>query len=195
MKNIIFDLGSVILMDQPISVLNNVDIDNNTYDRLKDFFNDWDELDLGNKTLLEKYNEINFSSEFDVYKDRLVNYFLYREINIDMIDLLNNLKMKNYNIYVLSDNNIDAFNYYKNNEIFKNVDGWVMSCEYHTLKKDGKLFDILINNYCLEPNECYFIDDNIYNINEAKKHGIKGFVFNNNIDLLCVDMKNNGIII
>lgn len=193
MKNIIFDLGSVIIKDKPISVLDDLDIEKNIYDKLKLFFFNLDELDLGYKTLLEKYNEFNYSIEFDTYKDRLVNYYLYRKIDMDIINLLNTLKMNKYNIYILSDNNIDAYKYYKNNELFKNVDGWVMSCEYHTLKKDGKLFDILIDKYHLNPNECYFIDDKNENIVEASKHNIKGFVFNNNINLLLDDMKKNNI--
>lgn len=191
MKNIIFDMGGVILKDKPISVLNNIEIDNDVYNELKVFFDNWDDLDLGEKTLLEKYNEFNFST--DLYKDRLVNYFLYRDFNLDLINLLSELKSKKYNIYVLSDNNFDAYDFYKNNELFKDVDGWIMSCDYHTLKKDGILFDILLDKYNLEPFECYFIDDKIINVNEAKKHNIKGFVFNNDINLLYEDIRSNGI--
>ena len=189
MKNIIFDLGGVILKDKPISVLNDIDIDSGIYTELRKFFDNWDDLDLGKKTLLEKYNELNFSS--DLYKDRLVNYFLYRDLNVELLDKMNVLRNNGYKVYVLSDNNVDASRYYKDN--FKDVDGWVMSCDYHTLKRDGLLFDILLDKYNLDPFECYFIDDNEININEAFKHGIKGFVFNNDINLLCEDMKNNGI--
>ena len=191
MKNIIFDLGGVILKDKPISVLNNIDIDNDVYNELKLFFDNWDDLDLGEKSLLEKYNEFNFST--DLYKDRLVNYFLYRDFNMDLISLLGVLKSKNYNLYVLSDNNFDAYDFYKSNDLFKDIDGWVMSCDYHTLKKDGVLFDILIDKFSLNPSECYFIDDRKVNIDEAFKRNIKGFVFNNDIELLYEDMRSNGI--
>ena len=68
-----------------------------------------------------------------------------------------------------------------------------MSCDYHSLKRDGLLFDILLDKYNLDPSECYFIDDRIVNVNEAKKHNIKGFVFDNDVDLLYEDMRNNGI--
>lgn len=191
MKNIIFDLGGVILKGASFSVLDGIDIDDGIYTELRKFFDNWDDLDLGEKTLLEKYNELNFSS--DLYKDRLVNYFLYREFNTDLINLLSELKSKKYNIYVLSDNNVDAYDFYRNNKLFKDVDGWIVSCDYHSLKRDGLLFDILLDKYNLDPSECYFIDDRIVNVNEAKKHNIKGFVFDNDVDLLYEDMRNNGI--
>ena len=191
MKNIIFDLGGVILKGASFSVLDGIDIDSGIYTELRKFFDNWDDLDLGEKTLLEKYNELNFSS--DLYKDRLVYYFLYREFNTDLINLLSELKSKKYNIYVLSDNNVDAYDFYRNNKLFKDVDGWIVSCDYHSLKRDGLLFDILLDKYNLDPSECYFIDDRIVNVNEAKKHNIKGFVFDNDVDLLYEDMRNNGI--
>ena len=67
-----------------------------------------------------------------------------------------------------------------------------MSCDYHTKKRDGKLFDILLDKFNLKGEECYFIDDRKANIDEALKHNIKGFVFSDN-ESLYEDMKNNGI--
>lgn len=178
-KNVIFDLGGVILKDKPISVLKKLNISDETYDTLKTFFSDWKELDLGNKTLEEKYNECKFSKEIDaLYKDYLLNYYKYREINIELINLIERLKKKNYKVYILSDNNKESYDYYKNNELFKNIDGWVLSCEYHTVKKEGKIFNILLDRFNLKANECYFIDDNVDNIMIGKEYGINGYVFN-----------------
>ncbi len=189
MKNIIFDLGGVILKGASFSVLDGIDIDSGIYTELRKFFDNWDDLDLGEKSLLEKYNGFNFST--DLYKDRLVNYFLYRDLNVELLDKMNVLRNNGYKVYVLSDNNVDASRYYKDN--FKDVDGWVVSCDYHTLKRDGLLFDILLDKYNLDPFECYFIDDRKVNVEEALKHNIKGFVFNGDNDLLYEDMRSNGI--
>ena len=193
MKNIIFDLGGVILYDKPNSVLLNFNLDKDVYNELNIFFNDWNELDLGKKTLEEKYNECNFSDEINnKYKDSLLYYYKYRKINIELIDMINKLKENNYDIYILSDNNHETYNYYKNHPFFKNIDGWIVSCEYGVLKKDGKLFNILIDKYNLNPSECYFIDDKVENIKEAQKLGIKGYVFDNNNNNLYQDIRNNG---
>ena len=196
-KNIIFDLGGVILKEKPISTLKKIDIDDKTYNDLKRFFDDWENLDLGNELLEDKYNKCNFSYEYKVYKDFLINHYEYRDINLEILNLIKLLKQNNYNVYILSDNNKDTYNYYKNSLDFKDIDGWVVSCDYNSLKKDGILFDILINKFNLNTGECYFIDDNPINIEEAYKHGIKGYIFNEKDDInkLYDDMKNEGILV
>lgn len=195
-KNIIFDLGGVILLDKPNAVLKEINDNSNTFDELNHFFDNWENLNLGEETLEEKFYQCNFSKEIEnKYKDILLNYYKYRKINKELIRLINKLKKNNYRIYILSDNNKESFQYYKNHELFKNIDEWILSCEYNTCKCDGKLFDILIKKFNLNPRECYFIDDNIDNINESIKHGIKGYVFNekDSINNLYNAMKNNGI--
>ena len=128
-----------------------------------------------------------------MYKDKLINYYKYREIDKELLELRSKLKLNNYNVYILSDNNKEAIEYYESNNLFDSIDGYIISYEYNKLKRDGILFDILLNKYNLNPNECYFIDDLEININEAKKHGIKGYLYNNDINDLYDDMVNNGI--
>ena len=195
-KNIIFDLGGVILKETPISILKNFNIDSTTYNELKRFFDDWDDLDLGNESLEDKYNKCNFPSEYDaLYKEYLINCYKYREVNMEVMTLINKLKANNYNIYILTDNNKTTTEFLKNTSILKEINGWVVSGEYNTLKRDGLLFDILINKYNLDVKESYFIDDNLDNIIEAEKHGIKGYVFDekDNIANLYKDMRENKI--
>ena len=196
MKNIIFDLGGVILKGTPVTILEKIDISNEEYNELIKFFQDWKNIDLGTQTLEEKFNKCNFSSRLvSKYKNILLNYYKIREININLIELINKLKLNNYNIYILSDNNKESFTYYKKSDLFKNVDGWVVSCDYNTVKKDNKLFQILLDKYNLLGEECYYIDDKEENINIARNYNIKGYIFNENeeIEKLYNDMKENGI--
>lgn len=196
MKNIIFDLGGVIITNTPISILNNLNINEETYNQLKIFFQDWEKLNLGEETLEEKYNECGFSKEYDdLYKNILLNYYKYREINMELINCINKLKSNGYNIYILSNNVKECFEYYKNLSVFKNIDDWTISCDYHATKDDGRLFDIFIKEFNLDPSECYFIDNLSVNIQEAIKRGFKGYVFNedDDIDKLYNDMRNNNI--
>ena len=105
MKNIIFDLGGVILKDEPITFLKKLNIDDNTYNQLKIFFDDWNKLDLGEESLEDKYLYCNFPKEYDnLYKDKLINYYIYREIDMRLIDCISKLKSSGYNVYVISDN-------------------------------------------------------------------------------------------
>lgn len=196
MKNIIFDLGGVILKDKPSSILDSFNIDKRTHNKLKIFFSDWKKLNLGEETLEDKYNHCNFPKEYDdLYKSKLINYYKYREIDNRLIDCIKKLKKNGYNIYVLSNNNRECFEYRRNSLVFEDIDGWTLSCEYHTSKGEGQLFDIFIKKFNLNPSECYFIDDKMSNIEEAKKHGIKGTTFTTSEDInkLYNDMRNNGI--
>ena len=89
-KNIIFDLGGVLLMDKPISSLNKICNNKNDYEILKIFFNDWKSLDLGTESLEDKYYKCNFSKEIDnKYKYILIHYYEYRDMNMKLIKLIN----------------------------------------------------------------------------------------------------------
>lgn len=188
-KNIVFDMGSVILRGVPKDTINGFD----NYELLSNYFDKINECDYGKITLKEVFDNCKIPS---IYSDKLLNYFKYRKLNNSLLELIKILKNNNnYNVYILSDNNYEAYEYYKNSNLFNNIDGWVVSCSYGCLKKEGKLFDIFLNKYNLNSSECYFIDDNINNINMAKNKGFITYLFNENddVNLLINDMKNKGI--
>ena len=184
-KNIIFDLGNVILKDYPNIVLDQVKIDKEQYESIKsNFFADWKALDLGLSTLKEHLEkcEFNFKIAPEVEKLMLC-YYKYRPFNDEVLELIKLLKEKQYKLYILSNNNKEAEKYLTELPIFKNFDGWVFSCDYQLKKPDPKLYNILFETYNLKPEECFFIDDKQTNIEIGKKLGMNGFV---------LDYKNDG---
>ena len=196
MKNVVFDLGSVILRNKAVSVLNNLDLTEDEYSKLALFFSNFERLDVSELSIEDKIKECNIDSKLlDKYGDYLYNYFKYRKLNFNLLTLIKKLKINGYKVYVLSDNNKYAYNYYKNHPLFQDFDGWIVSCEYKTIKKDGKLFNYLLEKYNLKSDESFFIDDNIDNIEVAKKKGFKTHLFNEeeDIDLLYDDLKNHGV--
>ncbi len=196
MKNIIFDLGEVLIKGKSASVLDKMSLSDEEYRILYKFFEDWDNLDLGIETLEEKYSKCNFNEEIDKkYKNILLSYYQMREFNMNMFSLAQILKTKGYKLFILSDNNAKPVRYYHSIKLFDIFDGWIISSDYHAVKKDGKLFEIMLDEYNLKPEECYFIDDNQENVTAAKKYGITGYVYNEkeNIDYLYKNMRENGI--
>lgn len=198
-KNIVFDLGGVILKDKPVSVLKNIDVGEKDYAELLRFFEDWKRLDLGEQTLEEKFDECNFSDDIvRKYRDILIRYYEYRDVNLELIDLIKKLTHNNYKVYVLSDNNLWTAKFCSNNNpLFGDVDGWVISCDYHELKWDGKLFQILFDKYNLIPEESYFIDDNPVNMDISYRYNMKWYIFNESEDIsnLYDDMRSNWIVV
>ena len=193
-KNIIFDLGGVVLKNNPSIVMNSLNIDNKDYDTIYNtFFNNLVLLDNGNMTLVDYFNKCNIPNNLKIkYKDVLCNYFKYREFNDNVVNLMKKLKDNNYKIYILSNNNKETYDYLFNLEKLNFIDGWIISSEYGIMKPDIKLYNILLDKYNLIASECCFIDDKEENINTSFSIGMKGFVFKN-FDLLIHDLKCNKI--
>ena len=198
-KNIIFDLGNVILKDSPSVVLKNLKISSGKCQIIKNkFFDNWSELDLGNQTLKEHLNNCKFVFNIDEsIKEILLNYYKYRPFNNEVIELINHLKSNKYNIFILSNNNKEAYEYLKKLPIFKSVDGWIVSCDYHIVKPNKEIYIKLFQTFNISPEECFFIDDKEENINVARTLGMKGFTLNiknHGLDKLNKILKENNII-
>lgn len=194
-KNIVFDLGNVILKGSPNIVLEQIKIDKKQYESIKnDFFNDWKSLDLGGSTLREQLEKCKFDFEIDSeIEEKLLHYYKYRPFNVEILELIKELKNKGYKIYILSNNNKEAEKYLLEIPDFKAFDGWIFSCDYQIMKPDPKIYNILFETYNLKPEECFFIDDSRKNIETGNKLGMAGFVLdyeNNGIAELCKELKN-----
>lgn len=185
-KNIVFDLGNVILKGSPNIVLEQIKIDKKQYESIKnDFFNDWKSLDLGESTLREQLEKCKFDFEIDSeIEEKLLHYYKYRSFNVEILELIKELKNKGYKIYILSNNNKEAEKYLLEIPDFKAFDGWIFSCDYQIMKPDPKIYNILFETYNLKPEECFFIDDSRKNIETGNKLGMAGFV---------LDCEHNGI--
>ena len=201
-KNIVFDVGNVIWKGNSKSIINYIKIDNlEDKENISTFFEGFRLMDLDEETIEEHYEKWkeknNFNNDYDEkYKNQLINYYKNREFNVEIINLINKLKEKNYNIYVLSNNNEAAINYLKSCEEVKNIDGWVVSYEYKLVVPDEEFFKVLFNKYNLNPEECFFVDDKEKNINAGKRLGMNGHVLdyeNNKADELIKDLSANGV--
>lgn len=197
-KNIIFDLGNVILKDKPSMILNKIKISSEERILIEnEFFSNWNELDLGNITLKEHLQKCNISTILkENFKEVLTQYYKYRDFNIEVVELMNKLKNNGYQIYILSNNNREAYKYLLKLPIFQCVDGWIVSCDYHIMKPDSRLYQILFDKYNLISEECFFIDDKKENIEKAKMFGMNGYILdykNDGVNELIQDMKRNNI--
>ena len=190
--NIIFDLCGVIIKGKASCILDKLDLTKEEYNELIKFFDDWYNQDIGKETIEDKFNSCNFNEELTTkYKDKLLKYYELRDVNNNLINLIKELK-KNNKVYILSDNNKEASIYYKS--LLNDLDGYVFSYEYNTIKKEGKLFDILLDKYNLYPKTCYFIDNTKENVDIAESKGIKGIHYQENDEEIINYFKENGLI-
>lgn len=198
-KNIVFDLGNVILKDSPSIVLENLDLPNEDKQKIKEkFFDDWEDVDLGKETLEEHLNNcgLDLSAINNNIKEILLNYYKYRPFNNEIIELMHVLKEKKYKIYILSNNNKEVFEYLKKLPQFQCVDGWIVSCDYNMVKPNRELYIKLFDKFNIKPEECFFIDDKKENIETAELLGMQGCVLdikNKGLEILSEKLRDNTI--
>ena len=107
--------------------------------------------------------------------DRLVNnYYKYITISDEIVNIVKELKNKGYNLYILSNTSKQVVDEFKNHEIFKYFDGFVLSYKINMLKPNKGIYKYLLDTYNLIPEECLFIDDRKDNMDTANEFGING---------------------
>lgn len=178
-KNIVFDLGRVLIKFEPKEYIEQ----NVPEEKREDFYNgifgstEWLMLDRG--TLSYEDAKKIFKErvpEADKQIDRLFDVDLFEILQPieENVKLLPKLKEK-YNLYILSNFHQPAFEHiFKKYEFFRLFDGHTVSCYYYLLKPEKEIYDTLINKFNLIPKETVFIDDTKVNIDACEKEGIRG---------------------
>lgn len=186
-KNVVFDLGNVLLSYDPRGYLEKKYDDEELINKLYNSVfrsEEWIELDRGSisqqeavEILTERYG---FGSEVsDIFSD-------WEEILQPIkgsIDILEELKDRGYSLYVLSNFHLEAFKLVVNYDFFNNFDELVISAEINTVKPEPEIYRYLLANYSLSPEETVFIDDMKVNLLGAENFGIKTIQFKSPVQL------------
>lgn len=181
-KNIVFDIGNVLLNFKPVEYLRTKMEEENIKSVKETVFDspEWPMLDEG--TITEK-EAIRVISERNAEIKDLVElafdnwYDMLTPIE-NSVKLLKELKAKGYNLYYLSNFQELAYDYIiKEYEFFGLFDGGVASFAEKLMKPDKDIYEKLMERYDLKPEECLFMDDTALNIDGAENVGMKGIVF------------------
>lgn len=180
-KNIIFDIGNVILNFDYLKVIANY-TDNIKEQRfiLDNIINspEWLGYSLIDTGFITKEEAIQIVQDRtnhvndNLIRDFWNSYNNYAFVDKKVLDLIKQLKKKDYKIYLLSNINEYTFNKIKESNLFNIVDGYVLSYKVHQVKPYVSIYKTLINKYNLKVSECLFIDDNENNINTANMLGM-----------------------
>lgn len=94
------------------------------------------------------------------------------------VNLLHELKEEGYGIYGLTNWSAETIQtVYRKYDFFKLFDGIVVSGEEKLIKPDKRIYEVLLNRYSLNAEECIFLDDSPANIKAAKELGFKAVLF------------------
>ena len=108
-------------------------------------------------------------------------------------ELLEDVRKAGYRTYLLSDFPPCFSVLWDQFDLLHGFDGRVVSYEVGYSKKDGRIYDILLEKYNLNPAECIFIDDIQKNVDIGEEHGIAGILFTG-MDELHRELKARGIL-
>jgi epoxide hydrolase-like predicted phosphatase len=181
-KNIILDLGNVLISFRPSVFFDNLNYPETIKSKiLSDIFSgmEWLALDNGDINTQEAIDAIALKSSLN--REEIAHIFNLRTEMMYPLDqnvrLLPELKKQGFKLYYLSNFPIDIFEEIKTGYFFfRYFDGGVISSEVKFSKPDNRIYEILLENYSLKPEESLFIDDIEVNVRAAEKLGMKGLV-------------------
>jgi glucose-1-phosphatase len=181
-KNVVFDLGNVLISFKPSEYFDKKKYSDNIKAKiLSDIFGskEWLLLDNGDINTSEAIDAIALKSTLN--KEEIGHIFNLRTDLMFPLDknvrLLPELKNQGFKLYFLSNFPIDIFEEIKTGYyFFKYFDGGIISSEIKYSKPNIKIYKILIDKYSLNPKECFFIDDIEINVKSAKSIGMEGHV-------------------
>lgn len=189
-KNIILDMGNVLLDYNPNVILDKV-CDNAEEKQI--IFN---ELFCGPEWIMGDYGQITNSERYDRVKERLPKemYHKLKECvdnwDVCMVpiegakEFCRYVKEKGYGIYVLSNACSKFYEYFPKEYDLNFFDGVVVSSDVHIIKPSIEIYNYLLEKYQLNPEECLFIDDRKDNVDGAKNAGMNAVIFDNNYEII-----------
>lgn len=177
-KNIIFDLGNVLLNFNPKEYLKIKISEDKIEDVYKAIFQSEEWLMLDRGTITEKDAINNIIERNITYRDDINLVFkewydILKPIE-ESVEVLQNLKENGYNVYYLSNFHELAFKEVTTkNNFFELFDGGVVSYAEKLIKPEEEIYKLILKRYNLNPRETIFIDDTKLNVDGASKLGIK----------------------
>lgn len=188
-KNVVFDLGNVLLDFKPPVFLEK----KNFPERIKttiltDIFGsrEWLMLDNGDITVSQAIEAI--ASRSSLKRAEISRIFDWRtEIIFPLepnLKLLPELKKHGFKLYYLSNFPIDIWEDVKSkNKFFDYFEGGLISAEAHASKPDKLIYDLFFCKFAIKPEECLYIDDLEPNVKGAVTAGMTGLVTHGSLEI------------
>ncbi len=183
-KNIIFDIGNVILKFSRDFLLSHF-YQGDDYALLKDkLFCNWEKLDEDLISLDQYKKDVINSLPPHLHKIALSvlnNWEYFMRYSEGIIPLIQDLKKQGYKLYVLSNMTRHFIEREYKFPIFTYFDGIIYSAPIKMVKPNPEIYKYLLDKYSLVAEECLFIDDIKENLAGAARFNIKTFQFKDNI--------------
>ena len=201
-KNIIFDMGGVLLRFEPEYFIARLGITGADADLLRrEVFRsaDWVRMDRGTLTDAEGVASIcrRVPSHLHDAVEELVCRWEVPEIlpMEGMASLIAELKAAGYGIYLLSNALSRQHDYWPRVPGSEYFDDTFISADVKLVKPLREIYEMALEKFGVNAEECIFIDDLPSNIEMGENCGIRGVVFHGDVNILRADLRRAGVTI
>ncbi len=184
-KNIVFDIGNVLVRWDPLSVVTNIfpqeadPVQLTTQLFKSDFWFAINRGEINETELIHKYHQ-TLNIDLNTLKLLLV---AIKESLVPLpgsFELLDDLYKADYPLYALTDNTFEIMHYLRQKyDFWHKFKGVVMSAEIGYLKPSPHIYRHLLETYHLNPHETVFMDDYMTNVEGARAVNMQAFQFIN----------------
>lgn len=194
-KNVVLDMGNVLLDFRPEYVMDQFCSSEEEKDVIRRELFEGPEWPLGDR------GDIKDKDRFDLvkvrvpekYHEALKNCALHWDICMDPLEgakeFCEKVKEKGYKIFVLSNASDLFYVYFPKFLPLDFFDGVFVSSDYLMLKPDVEIYKTFLDKYGLKGEECLFIDDRQDNIEGAGKAGLNTFRFEGDYEKVLDQLK------
>ena len=202
-KNIIFDLGGVIInLDINRTICEFNKLATTPFEAIYTQIQQSPIFDLFDKGLISEndfFNELQIQIKSKVGKEELI--FAWNAMLLDFplnrLKLLENLNQR-YRLFLLSNTNETHISEFENQLFkthgYKNLEPFFekvyYSCRMEMRKPDVEIFDYVLKENNLEASETLFIDDTQHHVNGALKTGITALLLEKNKEFESLLLEN-----
>lgn len=178
-KNVVFDVGNVLVKWSPTEIITRTFADVSDIASLTSaiFTHDiWYALNRGELTEEEAKQE--YHRHLQIPESDLDRLFYHIKDTLDLVDgsveLLERVYQAGYPLYALTDNVKELVHYLrKRYDFWTYFQGAIVSAEVKCLKPEPAIYQHLLNDYELVASETVFIDDSLPNIHGAQALGLQ----------------------
>lgn len=198
-RNIIFDMGNVLLRWDPQHIVSRFTADAEAQRRIRAAIfedPDWAAQDAGAISEDEMRDHIRNRLPEELHEAAMNCYNAFERHMPDIPDmqaLALELKAEGHRIYVLSNANVRFADYLPGRAFFREFDGIVISAQEKLVKPDARLFRLALDRFGLRPEESLFIDDAQANVEGARAVGMAALRFDGDVGRIRAEMKKLGL--
>ncbi len=198
-KNIVFDMGNVVIRFDPPAFIARFGVNEEERELLlREIFRspEWVMLDRGTLND-EQAAEIlcpRVPEHLREIARKLISFWDRPILEVEgMYPLIEELKGLGYGIYLLSNASCRQPDYWQRVPAAKLFDATLISASVKLLKPMPEIYEKFFETFSLKREECFFIDDSPANVEAALYIGMPATVFHNDVPRLRRELRRAGV--